>query len=165
MNLPCQHVMEASTYITVHYRNGIHASSRCMDSVQPQTPSIWMECILSSHIWHAECTRMINVATSQLMIRREDGIRGMDHSINPLNSRDAEQHMYKTRGSSSLVVQESKSDNSKVLEVSKITHRFLCHLKEPKIPFRAFRSRSFLNDPTDFQNPINLGKFYCNSCD
>jgi hypothetical protein len=39
-NLPCQHVMEASTYITVHYRNGIHVSSRCMDSVQPRTPSV-----------------------------------------------------------------------------------------------------------------------------
>jgi hypothetical protein len=32
----------------------------------------------------------------------------MDHSINPRNSRDAAQHTYKTRGSSSLVVQESK---------------------------------------------------------
>jgi hypothetical protein len=53
---------------------------------------------------------MINLATSQLITRREDGIRGMDHSINPHNSRDAEQHMYKTRGSSSLIVQESKSD-------------------------------------------------------
>jgi hypothetical protein len=53
---------------------------------------------------------MINVATPQLIARREDGIRGMDHSINPRNSRDAEQHTYKTRGSSSLVVQESKSD-------------------------------------------------------
>jgi hypothetical protein len=42
--------------------------------------------------------------------RREDGIRGMDHSINPRNSRDAEQHKYETCGSSSLVVQESKSD-------------------------------------------------------
>jgi hypothetical protein len=47
---------------------------------------------------------------TQLMNRREDGIRGMDHSINPRNSRDAEQHTYKTRGSSSLVVQETKSD-------------------------------------------------------
>jgi hypothetical protein len=35
-----QHVTEASTYITVHYRNDIHALSRCMDSVQPRTPSI-----------------------------------------------------------------------------------------------------------------------------
>jgi hypothetical protein len=40
----------------------------------------------------------------------EDGIRGMDHSINPRNSCDVVQHTYKTRGSSSLVVQESKSD-------------------------------------------------------
>jgi hypothetical protein len=39
-NLPCQHVTEASTYSTVHYRNGIHALSRYMDSVQPQTPSV-----------------------------------------------------------------------------------------------------------------------------
>jgi hypothetical protein len=57
----------------------------------------------NAHVWQ-------NVATSQLMTRREDGIRGMDHSINPRNSRDAEQHTYQTRGSSSLVVQESKSD-------------------------------------------------------
>jgi hypothetical protein len=53
---------------------------------------------------------MVNVATPQLISRREDVIRGMDHSINPRNSRDAEQRTYKTRGSSSLVVQESKSD-------------------------------------------------------
>jgi hypothetical protein len=53
---------------------------------------------------------MKHVETSQLTNRREDGIRGMDHSINPRNSRDAAQHTYKTRGSSSLIVQESKSD-------------------------------------------------------
>jgi hypothetical protein len=47
---------------------------------------------------------------TQLINRREDGIRGMDHSINPVNSRDAVQHTYKTRGSSSLVVRESKFD-------------------------------------------------------
>jgi hypothetical protein len=69
-----------------------------------------MECILASHARHAECTRMINVETPQLITRREDGIRGMDHSISPRNSRDVEQHTYETRGSSSLVVQESKSD-------------------------------------------------------
>jgi hypothetical protein len=50
------------------------------------------------------------MVTAQLMTRREDGIRGMDHSINPRNSRDAAQHTYNTRGSSSLVVQENKSD-------------------------------------------------------
>jgi hypothetical protein len=110
MNLPCQHVTEVSTYITVHYRNDIHALSRCMDSVQPWTPSVRMECILASHIRHAECTRIKHVATSQLITRREDGIRGMDDSINPRNSHDAAQHTYKTRGSSSLVVQESKSN-------------------------------------------------------
>jgi hypothetical protein len=53
---------------------------------------------------------MINMATPQLITRREDGIRERNHSINPRNSRDAEQHTYETRGSSSLVVQESKSD-------------------------------------------------------
>jgi hypothetical protein len=53
---------------------------------------------------------MRHVATLQLIPRHEDGIRGMDHSINPCNSRDAEQHTYETRGSSSLVVQESKFD-------------------------------------------------------
>jgi hypothetical protein len=57
----------------------------------------------NAHVWQ-------NVVTSQLITRHEDGIRGMDHSINPCNSRDAEQHTYETRGSSSLVVQESKSD-------------------------------------------------------
>jgi hypothetical protein len=65
-----------------------------------------MECILASHTRHAECTRIKHVETAQLITRREDGIRGIDHSINPRNSRDAVQHMYKTRGSSSLVVQE-----------------------------------------------------------
>jgi hypothetical protein len=39
-NLSCQHVTKASTYITVHYRNDIHELSRCMDSVQPQTPYV-----------------------------------------------------------------------------------------------------------------------------
>jgi hypothetical protein len=39
--------------------------------------------------------------------RERGGLRG--HSAAAL-SRDAEQHTYKTRGSSSLVVQESKSD-------------------------------------------------------
>jgi hypothetical protein len=53
---------------------------------------------------------MKHVVTTQLTNRREDEICGMDHSINPRNSRDAVQHTYKTRGSSSLVVQESKSD-------------------------------------------------------
>jgi hypothetical protein len=53
---------------------------------------------------------MKHVATTQHITRREDGIRAMDHSINPHNSRDAAQHTYKTRGSSSLVVQESNSD-------------------------------------------------------
>jgi hypothetical protein len=47
---------------------------------------------------------------TQLTTRREDGIRGMDHSINPHNFCDAAQLTYKSRGSSSLVVQESKSD-------------------------------------------------------
>jgi hypothetical protein len=69
-----------------------------------------MECIPALHTRHAECTRIKHVATTQLMTRREDGIRGMDHSINPRNSRDVAQHTYKTRGSSSLVVQESKLD-------------------------------------------------------
>jgi hypothetical protein len=53
---------------------------------------------------------MRHVATLQLISRREDGIRGMDHYINHRNFRDAEQHMSETRGSSSFVVQESKSD-------------------------------------------------------
>jgi hypothetical protein len=33
-------LMKASTYITIYYRNGTHVLSRCMDSVQPRTPSI-----------------------------------------------------------------------------------------------------------------------------
>jgi hypothetical protein len=56
---------------------------------------------------------MKHMATTQLINRREERIRGMDHSINPHNSRDAVQHAYKTRGSSSLIVQESKSDINK----------------------------------------------------
>jgi hypothetical protein len=48
---------------------------------------------------------MRHMATPQLTSRREDGIHGRDRSINPRNSRDAEQHTYETRGSSSLVVQ------------------------------------------------------------
>jgi hypothetical protein len=102
-NLPRQHVAEASTYSTVHCRKNIHALSRCMDSVQPRTLSVWMECILASYIRHVGCTRIKHVATTQLITRREDGIRGMDHSIIPRNSRDAVQHTYNTRGSSSLV--------------------------------------------------------------
>jgi hypothetical protein len=40
-NEPCMPaLMKASTYIIIHYRNGIHALSRCMDSVQPRTPSV-----------------------------------------------------------------------------------------------------------------------------
>jgi hypothetical protein len=57
----------------------------------------------NAHVWQ-------NMATSQHLTRREDVICGMDDSIDPRNSRDAKQHTYKTRGSSSLVVQESKSD-------------------------------------------------------
>jgi hypothetical protein len=53
---------------------------------------------------------MKHVATTQLINRCEDGICGMDRSINPRNFRDAAQLTYKTRGSSSLVMQESKSD-------------------------------------------------------
>jgi hypothetical protein len=101
--------MKAFPYITVHYRNGIHALSHCMDSVQPRTSSVWMEYILASHILHAECSRIKHVATTQLITRREDGIHWMDHSINPRNSRDAVQHTYKMCGSSSLVAHESKS--------------------------------------------------------
>jgi hypothetical protein len=56
---------------------------------------------------------MKHVATTQLINRCQDGIRGMDHYINPRNSRDAAQHTYKTHGSSSLVLQEGKSDISK----------------------------------------------------
>jgi hypothetical protein len=56
-----------------------------------------MECILALHIRHAECTHIKHVVTTQLMTRREDGIRGMDHSIDPHNSRDAARHMYETR--------------------------------------------------------------------
>jgi hypothetical protein len=39
----------------------------------------------NAHVWQ-------NMETTQFIIRREDGIRGMDHSINPRNSRDAAQH-------------------------------------------------------------------------
>jgi hypothetical protein len=86
--------MKVFPNITVHYRNGIHALTRYMDSVQPRTPSVYMECILASHIRHAECSHIKHVATTQLLSGREDGIHGMDHSINPRNSRDVVQHTY-----------------------------------------------------------------------
>jgi hypothetical protein len=38
---------------------------------------------------------MRHVGTPQLISRREDGIRGIDHSINPRNSRDGGQHIMK----------------------------------------------------------------------
>jgi hypothetical protein len=53
---------------------------------------------------------MKHMVKSQLTKRRKDGIRGINHSINPRNSRDAVQHTYKTHGSSNLIMQESKSD-------------------------------------------------------
>jgi hypothetical protein len=59
-------LIKASTYITVHYRNDIHALSRCMDSVQPRTSSVLMEYILASHERHAECSRMKHVARHNL---------------------------------------------------------------------------------------------------
>jgi hypothetical protein len=103
-------LMEASTYITIHYRNDIHALSRYMDSVQPRTSSVWMECILASHDRHAECARMKHMARHNLQPDAKMGsVEGITPST-PRNSRDAEQRTYKTRGSSSLVVQESKSD-------------------------------------------------------
>jgi tagatose-1,6-bisphosphate aldolase non-catalytic subunit AgaZ/GatZ len=33
-------LMKVFPYITIHYRNDIHALSRCMDSVQPRTSSV-----------------------------------------------------------------------------------------------------------------------------
>jgi hypothetical protein len=124
-----------------------------------------MECILASHDRHAKCTRMKHVATTQLINRHEDGIRGMDHSINPRNSRDAEQRTYKTRGSSSLIVQENKSDISNVLEVSKINHRLISHLKETKIPSRASRSSLSLTDQRALESQTILANSIQKSCD
>jgi hypothetical protein len=72
-----------------------------------------MEYVLASHIRHAEGSRIKHVATAQLINRREDGIRGMDHSTNPRNSHDAVQHSYNTSGSSSLVVPEVSLTESK----------------------------------------------------
>jgi hypothetical protein len=37
-SVPARH--GSAICITVHYRNDIHALSRCMDSVQPRTPSV-----------------------------------------------------------------------------------------------------------------------------
>jgi hypothetical protein len=73
-------LMKASTYITVHYRNGIHALSRCMDSVQPRTSSVWMEYILALHTRHAECSRMKHVARHNYnQTRRWDPWKGSLH--------------------------------------------------------------------------------------
>ena len=47
-----------------------------------------------SHAIHAEsCARMKHVG-----VQREDRVHGIDFPIIPRNSRDAEQHTYKTRG-------------------------------------------------------------------
>jgi hypothetical protein len=56
-------LMKVFPYITVYYRNDIHALSRSMDSTQPRTLSVQMEFTLASHAWHAECSRMKHVAT------------------------------------------------------------------------------------------------------
>jgi hypothetical protein len=103
-------LMKASTDITIHYRNGIHALSRCMDSVQPRTSSVGMECILASHFRHAECSRIKHVATHNL---QPDAKMGSVEWITPSTlairvMRNSTR--IKTRGSSSLVVQGSKSD-------------------------------------------------------
>jgi hypothetical protein len=91
--------------------------------------------IWKAHVWNTWATRW------------EDGIRWIDHSINPHNSRDAAQHTYKTRGSSSLVVQEGKfRQKVNVLGVTKINRRLISHLKEPKIPSRAPQSNLSLTD-------------------
>jgi hypothetical protein len=84
-------LIKATTYITVHYRNSTHVLSRCMDSTQPQTPSIWMECILASHNRHAECTRITNVETSQPMTCSS----WIEHVI--LHMTSYGKHTYKTR--------------------------------------------------------------------
>jgi hypothetical protein len=64
-----------------------------------------MEFILASHERHAEMHTYETRGDTQLINRREDGIRGMDHSIHPRNSRDAEHHTYK-HVAPSLVVQK-----------------------------------------------------------
>jgi hypothetical protein len=95
-NLSCQHVTKASTYITIYYRNGIHALSRCMDSLG-HPPFEWS--VPLPRMSNMRNAHVCNTWRHTTHNRREDGIRGMDHSINPRNSRDAEQHTYKTRGS------------------------------------------------------------------
>jgi hypothetical protein len=60
---------------------------------------VGMKRILGSHIPNAKRPRMAKRGDITLMTRREYGIRGMDHSINPHNSRDATQHTEETRGS------------------------------------------------------------------
>jgi hypothetical protein len=56
-NLSCQHITKASTYITVHYRNGIHALSRCMHSLG-HPPFEWsvslprMSDMRNAHVWN-----------------------------------------------------------------------------------------------------------------
>jgi hypothetical protein len=59
----------------------------------------------------------------------------------------------------SLVVQEVSLTESNVLEVSKINHRLISHLKEPKIPSRASRSSLSLADQRILENQTTLAYF------
>jgi hypothetical protein len=56
-NLSCQHVTKASTYITVHYRNDIHALSRCMDSTNLGHPPFE---------WSVSLPRMIDMRSAHI---------------------------------------------------------------------------------------------------
>jgi hypothetical protein len=46
-----------------------------------------------------------------------------------------------------------------MLEVSKINHRLISHLKESKIPSRAYRSNLSLTDQRVLENQIILANF------
>jgi hypothetical protein len=76
-------LMKVSIYITVHNRNGIHASSHCMDSVQPQICSLlnevdpclaFSQCAMSTY---GKMWRDIDATVGSLWIRSHPSLAGL----------------------------------------------------------------------------------------
>jgi hypothetical protein len=91
-----------------------------------------MECILASHTRHAECSRMKHVATHNL---QPDAKMGSVEWITPSTlAISMMRHSTRIQHVARLVWLCKKVSLNKVnvLEVSKINHRLLSHLKETK---------------------------------
>jgi hypothetical protein len=54
------------TFHTSTSRKCPHTLPFTIETWQARTPSVWMECILTSHTRHAECSRMKHVVTHNL---------------------------------------------------------------------------------------------------